>query len=128
MPGSYFQNWLGLLAPQKTEHGYVAAYPVTSIDGRIAVLDIEDFGMFCVTAIERRNDDGTTILAVGDEPTFREAGDAIGQATGKDVTTVVATREQFEQALGPMPPPVKEDLRQMFAAASECASGFAGSR
>lgn len=78
-----------MLAPQKTEHGYIAAYP-TDVNGRIASIDLNgDYGLFVVfAAIENRDKTDTAIPACGDEPTFIEAGNTIGKATGKDVNTV----------------------------------------
>ena len=90
---TYYQNWTGMLAPQKTEHGYIAAYP-TDVNGRIASIDLNgDYGLFVVfAAIENRDRTDTNIPAAGDEPTFVEVGDAIGKATGKEVTTVQVRR------------------------------------
>ena len=119
---SYYQNWQGMLAPRKTEHGYISAYP-TSVDGRIASIDLNgDYGLFVVfAAIENRDKTDTTIPAAGEEPSFVEISQTIGKATGKEINTVEATREQYEAAMEGFPQSAKDDLREMLASCAECA-------
>jgi len=116
---SYMQNFSSLLAPRKTEHGYIMAYPAP-VEGKIGLIDLNgDYGLFVVAAIEHRKETDTEIPACADEPTFVEAGKTIGQAQSKEIMTVEASREQFEDATGEMPQSAKDDLREMLLSISE---------
>ena len=83
---------------------------------------VGDYGLFVVAAIEHRKETETDIYACSDDPTFVEVGQIIGQANGKEITTVQATREQFEEATSFLPQSARDDLREMLGCISECAS------
>lgn len=83
---------------------------------------VSDYGLFVVAAIEHRKEIGVDVFACSDEPTFVEAGEIIGKANGKEITTVQATREQFEAATSFLPQSARDDLREMLGCIGECAS------